>query len=292
MLPHLRQADSADRLVPRVEGVASTLALLLQPSAMFVQQTRRTGARLGSWRPLSRSRTTRPIPRCVLMPCDIDGFGEQQIPDALGRRHKGPAVVGDEHRQEALAAEPFRRQADLPQGPDARDTVRQPADLDHGSGCPATQRGSSLMTARARGIFQRHPFQLRVLLGRAGVEAHLGRLAAIRPLHAPGLPALDGRAAPGRQAGRDRALQPELRRMVAPLAGVVRLQRVRCRRASRCSCCASATLSRTWLITASHSLLDGCRVLQARARTARRRSAPPPPSPSRRMPCRRRTPRR
>src|SRR5690606_14873772 len=73
-------------------------------------------------------------------------------------------------------------------------------------------------------IFQRDPLQLRVLLRGPSVKADLRGFGTIRPLDPPSIPGLVGRATSRRQPVDDRALQPELRRMVTPLAGIVRLQ--------------------------------------------------------------------
>jgi hypothetical protein len=70
-------------------------------------------------------------------------------------------------------------------------------------------------------VFQRHPFQRRILLGRAGVEAHPIRFAAVQPANTPTRSILNRIAAASGQSGGDRTLQPELGGMITPLAGIV-----------------------------------------------------------------------
>lgn len=96
VLPDGGKADPTDRLVTRLEGVARPFTLLGEPGTVLLQQ-------LGK----------KPLPLCLgrsqrrfkagqgMLHLDLRGerhvLGQQQIPDPLGGRHEGAAIVGNKH---------------------------------------------------------------------------------------------------------------------------------------------------------------------------------------------------
>src|SRR5690606_38225015 len=99
-----RQADSANGLKARLEGIAGALTFLGKPGSVLFQQlgeqplTLTFGCRQRLLKECGCMLTVRVRRQAHL-------FGQQQIPDPLGGGNKAASVIGNKNRQETTPRE-------------------------------------------------------------------------------------------------------------------------------------------------------------------------------------------